>query len=74
MPPRPISASIAYRSVGGPRVGPGEGSSGRVRPVGSGAGVKFPVAPLKTNATFDYAYTDMKTLGAGHRFSLNIRF
>jgi len=40
----------------------------------AGAGVKFPVSPLNTNATFDYAYTDMKTLGAGHRFSLNIRF
>jgi len=40
----------------------------------AGAGVKFPVAPLKTDATFDYAYTDMKTLGAGHRFSLDIRF
>jgi hypothetical protein len=42
--------------------------------IAAGAGVKFPVAPLKTNATFDYAYTDMKTLGAGHRISLNIRF
>lgn len=42
--------------------------------IAGGAGVKFPVAPLKTDATFDYAYTDMKTLGAGHRMSLNIRF
>ena len=40
----------------------------------AGAGVKFPISSLKTDATFDYAYTDMKTLGAGHRISLNVRF
>jgi hypothetical protein len=40
----------------------------------AGAGVKFPISALKTDATFDYAYTDMKTLGAGHRISLNVRF
>jgi len=40
----------------------------------AGAGVKFPISSLKTDAFFDYAYTDMKTLGAGHRVSLNVRF
>ena len=40
----------------------------------AGAGVKFPISSLKTDAMFDYAYTDMKTLGAGHRVSLNVRF
>jgi hypothetical protein len=40
----------------------------------AGAGVRFPIAPLKTNANFDYAYTDMETLGAAHRLSLRIRF
>ena len=40
----------------------------------AGAGVKFPISSLKTDAFFDYAYTDMMTLGAGHRVSLNVRF
>jgi hypothetical protein len=40
----------------------------------AGAGIRFPIAPLKTNANFDYAYTDMETLGAAHRLSLRIRF
>jgi hypothetical protein len=42
--------------------------------LGAGAGVKFPISALKTDAVFDYAYTDMKTLGASHRVSLNVRF
>jgi long-subunit fatty acid transport protein len=40
----------------------------------AGAGVRFPISALKTNANFDYAYTDMKTLGAAHRFSVRVRF
>jgi long-subunit fatty acid transport protein len=40
----------------------------------AGAGVRFPISSLKTNANFDYAYTDMKTLGAAHRFSMRVRF
>jgi len=40
----------------------------------AGAGVKFPISPLKSTANFDYAYTDMKTLGTGHRFSLTMKF
>ena len=40
----------------------------------AGAGVRFPISSLKTNANFDYAYTDMKTLGAAHRISMRIRF
>ena len=40
----------------------------------AGAGVRFPISALKTNANFDYAYTDMKTLGDAHRFSLRVRF
>ena len=40
----------------------------------AGAGVRFPISALKTNANFDYAYTDMKTLGAAHRISMRVRF
>jgi len=40
----------------------------------AGAGVRFPISALKTSANFDYAYTDMKTLGSAHRFSLRVRF
>jgi hypothetical protein len=40
----------------------------------AGAGVRFPISAIKTNANFDYAYTDMKTLGASHRLSLRVRF
>jgi len=40
----------------------------------AGAGVRFPISALKTNANFDYAYTDMKTLGDAHRFSIRVRF
>ncbi len=40
----------------------------------AGAGVRFPISALKTNANFDYSYTDMETLGAAHRLSLRIRF
>jgi hypothetical protein len=40
----------------------------------AGAGVRFPISALRTNANLDYAYTDMETLGAGHRLSLRVRF
>lgn len=40
----------------------------------AGAGVRFPISAINTAADFDYAYTDMQTLGAAHRLSLRIRF
>jgi hypothetical protein len=38
-----------------------------------GIGLRFPVSFAGT-ADFDYAYTDMKVLGAAHRFSLKFTF
>ena len=38
-----------------------------------GVGFRFPVSFAGT-ADFDYAYTDMKSLGAAHRFSLKFAF
>jgi hypothetical protein len=38
-----------------------------------GVGFRFPVSFAGT-ADFDYAYTDMKLLGAAHRFSLKFSF
>jgi hypothetical protein len=38
-----------------------------------GVGLRFPVSFAGT-ADFDYAYTDMKVLGAAHRFSLKFTF
>jgi len=41
--------------------------------VAGGVGFRFPVSFAGT-ADFDYAYTDMKVLGAAHRFSLKFAF
>lgn len=41
--------------------------------VAGGVGFRFPVSFAGT-ADFDYAYTDMKLLGAAHRFSLKFAF
>lgn len=41
--------------------------------VAGGVGFRFPVSFAGT-ADFDYAYTDMKILGAAHRFSLKFAF
>jgi hypothetical protein len=39
----------------------------------AGIGLQFP-ASVASNATVDYAYTDMEDLGAAHRFSLELGF
>ncbi len=41
--------------------------------IAGGVGFRFPVSFAGT-ADFDYAYTDMKILGAAHRFSLKFAF
>src|SRR5262245_62115381 len=41
--------------------------------VAGGLGFRFPVSFAGTS-DFDYAYTDMKALGAAHRFSLKFAF
>jgi hypothetical protein len=41
--------------------------------IAGGLGFRFPVSFAGT-ADFDYAYTDMKILGAAHRFSLKFAF
>lgn len=41
--------------------------------IAGGVGFRFPVSFAGT-ADFDYAYTDMKILGAAHRFSLKFSF
>ena len=41
--------------------------------IAGGIGFRFPVSFAGT-ADFDYAYTDMKILGAAHRFTLNFAF
>ena len=43
------------------------------RYLAAGIGFRFPVSFAGT-ADFDYGYTDMKLLGAAHRFSLKFAF
>jgi len=39
----------------------------------AGLGIKFPTS-VTSNSRLDYAYTDMKALGAAHRFSVTMSF